>query len=312
MRGPAALRVWTAGPLVGAIGLRGALRLPTGRVEVRMLLSLHAGSAALRCTLEWDNRATDHRLRVRVPTGVAGVPAVAGGPFGPVTRPPVVVEIGRYPLETPVATAPAQRWVAVADAERGLAVLAPGFFEYELAGGGDLVLTLFRAVGQLSREGLATRAGHAGWPVPTPEAQCLGPDRLQLAIAPVSLVPRDAGAAVAELWEDLFLPPQARWLRQATPLAPTDVGVALEGEGLVCSAIKPAEEGDGKDLVLRCYNARDARVLGRWRLARPAVRAARVRTDEREPRDIALADGGRIVPFEAGPREVVTVLVTPT
>ena len=58
-----------------------------------------------------------------------------------------------YPLETPVRTAPAHRFVAAANGARGLAVLAPGFFEYEWTVRGDLVLTLLRAVGELSRKG---------------------------------------------------------------------------------------------------------------------------------------------------------------
>ena len=40
--------------------------------------------------------------------------------------------------ETPVVTAPAQRFVASAGSEGGLAILAPGFFEYEHDPAGDL------------------------------------------------------------------------------------------------------------------------------------------------------------------------------
>src|SRR6185295_1232363 len=97
-----------------------------------------------------------------------------------------------------------------------------GFFEYELAPNGDLRMTLVRAVGQLSRADLATRPGHAGWPMPTPDAQCQGPDRLQVAVVPVSAAELRTGSAVAELWEDVFLPPHAVWLRQATALRAPD------------------------------------------------------------------------------------------
>src|SRR5207244_1035300 len=78
-----------------------------------------------------------------------------------------------YPLETPVRTAPAHRFVAAASGPRGIALLAPGFFEYEWTPGGDLVYTLLRSVGELSRADLPTRPGHAGWPTATPLAQCL-------------------------------------------------------------------------------------------------------------------------------------------
>jgi mannosylglycerate hydrolase len=306
VRGPASVRVLARGPLVATLEVRSTLACASGQVAARLLLTLHAHSAVLRCTAELDNRATDHRLRLRVPSGVPGVPAIAGGPFGPVTRQALVADAVRYPRETPVTTAPAQRYVAVASGDRGLALLAPGFFEYELAADGDLRMTLLRCVGQLSRADLSTRPGHAGWPTPTPEAQCPGADRLQLAVVPVGAADLQAGNALPELWEDVFLPPRALWLRQATSLRPPDLDVRLEGDGLVLSAVKPAAAGG---LVLRCYNARAEPVEGHWRLGWGATRAEVVRADERGARMLTLADGGRSIPFRAGPRAIVTVLV---
>ena len=244
-----------------------------------------------------------------MPTGVPGVAAVAGSQFGAVVRPAVVVEAGRYPRETPVATAPAQRHVAVAGGPRGLVVLAPGFFEYELDPNGDLRVTLLRAIGQLSRADLSTRPGHAGWPGPTPEAQCPGPDRLQLAVVPIEAGDLRAESALPELWEDVFLPPRALWIRQATPLAPPAWDVRLEGRGLVFSAAKPPEEGDG--LVLRCWNARAERVAGAWRLGRPVARAVRLRADERADGagELAIAEGGHAVPVVVEGYGISTVRV---
>ena len=246
---------------------------------------------------------------MRLPTGVAGAPAAAGGPFGTVERAPGAPDTTNPALEAPVSTAPAQRFVAVAGGARGLALLAPGFFEYELGSEGDLRLTILRAIEQLSRADLATRPGHAGWPTATPEAQCLGRDRLQFAVAPVTSHDVEMGSVLPELWEDVFLPPQALWLRQAAPLHPVAMDARLEGAGLVFSALQPAEHGAG--LVLRCYNARTSAVEGRWRLSGPAARAVRVRADETPLAELALEDGGRAIPFRAGPREIVSVLVSP-
>jgi mannosylglycerate hydrolase len=312
MRGPVRVRVLAGGPLVGGLEVVGAVACARGRVEVRLVLSMHAASPALRCTLEYDNRATDHRLVLRLPTGVTDATGVAGGPFGQVERPAGAPGVGDASLEAPATTAPAQRFVAVAERSRGLALMAPGFFEYELTRAGDVRLTVLRAVGELSRGDLPTRPGHAGWPVPTPEAQCQGRDRLQLAIAPVTATDLATGTVLPELWEDVFLPPQAVWLRQATPLRPAELDIRLEGAGLVFSSMKPAEEGDG--LVLRCYNARPAATAGRWRLGRSAARAVRVRADESALEELSLEElslegGGRAVPFHAGPHEIVSVLV---
>ena len=307
MRGPVRVRVLAAGPLVGALEVTGAVACARGRVGIRLVLTMHAASPVLRCTLEYDNRATDHRLVLRVPSGVTERAGLAGGAFGPVERAAASPGGGDTALEAPVTTAPAQRFVAVAERSRGLALLAPGFFEYELTPAGDVRMTVLRAVGELSRGDLPTRPGHAGWPTPTPAAQCPGPGRLQFGIAPVTGADLAAGTVVPEMWEDVFLPPQALWLRQATPLRPVEEDIRLEGAGLVFSALKPAEEGDG--LVLRCYNALPAPADGRWRLGRPAARAVRVRADETEMCELPLEDEGRAIPFRAGPREIVTVHV---
>ena len=297
------------GPLVGAWELITALR--GGGVRARLTLALHAGSPLLRCTLELDNAVGDHRLRVRIPTGTEGDVVVAGGPFGAIRRERRSFDPAGYPRETPVSTAPAQRFVAAAGKPGGLAVLAPGFFEYEHEPRGDLLVTLLRCVGQLSREDLPTRPGHAGWPTATPGAQCRGQERLQLALAPVSVDLLELGAPLVELWEDAFVPPRAIWLRQATPLTPPAIDLGLEGEGLVFSSLKPVE-GEHRRIVFRCYNATGQAVEGRLLTDSPLEAVERTRADEREGERLALEVGGTAVRFTAGPHEIVTLIVIPS
>ena len=309
---PAEIAPIAPGPLVGALSVRTRLaagRSPgggEGHVAVRLVLSLHAGSPLLRCTLELENRACDHRLRLRLAGAAPGGEVEAGGPFGPVLRRPVPIEPDLYPRETPVPTAPAHRYVA--GVSGGLALLAPGFFEYEHTPGGELLVTLLRAVGHLSRGDLPTRPGHAAWPVATPLAQSLGADRMQLAVLPLEAGGNGPGA-IAAAWEDAFLPLRAVWLRQATALALPAGELALEGPDLVLSAVKPAEAGEG--IILRCWNGGNRTVQGRWRLPFAASAAARVRADEREPLPLPLDDDGRSVGFTAGPRAVVTLHIEP-
>jgi len=199
--------------------------------------------------------------------------------------------------------------VSRASGARGLALFAPGFFEYELDPQGNLIVTLLRSIGNLSRDDLGSRPGHAGWPVAIPMAQCHGIERLQLGIAPVTEAEVEGGTAVHELWEDLFLPVHGVWLRQASPLSPASIDVRLEGYGLVFSGIKPAEEEEG--LVLRCYNATARPTAGLWHFPEPVSSARRMRADERPLHDIRLGEGGRIVPFHAAAHEIVTIMVAP-
>jgi len=303
--GPIAVRRLAAGPLVAALEARWVL----GRqYAARLVVVLHADSPIVRCILHLDNGAGAHRLRARAPTGLSGGPAVAGAAFGVEARPPVTADPADFPMETPVRTAPAHRFVAAAEGKRGLAILAPGFFEYEWTPRGDLLVTLLRAVGQLSRGDLPTRPGHAGWPTPTPGAQCLGPDRIELAIVPVTAEEVERGDRLPELWEDAFLPVRGRWLRDAGPLAILGGEIVLEGPGLVLSAVKPAQNGSG--VVLRCYNATGRETAGAWRFTEGVKSAHRVRADERESQALVLEHRGRTLRFVAKPYEIVTIQIT--
>ena len=113
---------------------------------------------------------------------------------------------------------------------------------------------------------------------------------------------------VPALWEDSFVPLRGFWLRDAVDLRPQTTEVALEGPGLVLSAVKPAQAGS--PMVLRCYNATGRRVGGVWRFGEGIKSAHRVRADERSSAPLVLEARGRTLRFAADPREIVTILVT--
>jgi alpha-mannosidase len=304
--GPVKLSRRAGGPLVAA--LAGEFQVTDGVPGgARLLVQLHSDSPIVRATLEIDNHSVNHRVRARLPVGLAGIAAVAGTAFDVVER-PAIVDGGDYPRETPVRTAPAQRFVAAARGNRGLAVFAPAFFEYEWTAQGDFVITLLRAIGDLSRDDLPLRPGHAAWPTPIPAAQCLGTTRIELAIAPVSATDLQRGDVVPRLWEDAFLPISGLWLRDAVRVAAPPIDIALEGAGLVFSALKPAQVGS--PMVLRCYNATDRKTAGAWRFGEGIKTAHRVRVDEREATALVLEQRGRIVRFNAEPHEIVSILIT--
>ena len=307
-RGPIAVRRLAGGPLVAALEARWEV---VRGVDARLVVQLFADSPIVRVTLDVDNRNRYHRLRARLMTGLGGVPATAGAPFGAVERPAVNASPdGAQPArETPVRTAPAHRFVAAAHGPRGLAVLAPACFEYECTARGDLLVTLLRAIGDLSRGDLPTRPGHAGWPTAIPAAQSIGSSRIDLAIVPVSAGDIERGDVLPQLWEDAFLPLHGLWLRDAAaPLTITPVSIALEGSGLVYTALKPAQIGS--PTVLRCYNATSRKAAGAWRFANGVKTAHRVRADEREAVALVLEQRGNIVRFVAEPHEIVSILVT--
>ncbi|HEX7025086.1 MAG TPA: glycoside hydrolase family 38 C-terminal domain-containing protein, partial [Gemmatimonadales bacterium] len=209
---PLSQTVAAQGPLVGAIETRWTMRSAgEGEIGVRQLAVLHADSPIIRIRLDLDHHATGHRLRARFPVG-AGEAATAGTALGTVRRgerPPIDRE---SPVERPTATDPAHRFVRSGHGPRGLAILAPGFFEYEWSGDRSLTVTLLRAVGSLSRNDLVERPGHAAWPEATPEAEEPGRHTIWLGIAPLQKSSEEDSAILERIWEEFALPIQSMFL----------------------------------------------------------------------------------------------------
>jgi alpha-mannosidase len=295
--------VWP-GPLSAAIARPFTLGR---RVRGTMFVRVDAGPRLIRLTVEGVNLAGQHRVRMRIPVGSATA-SIADMAFGPVIRPRREVDPNTYPMEHPVPTAPMHRYVSAGQ----WTVFARGLHEYELTPDGTLVVTLLRAVGDLSLGSLRARPGHAGWPTPTPGAQQLGPFRAELAIAPLALTP-SAGVAA---WDDLersaeaFHAPLAGYMcRAGIGVPPVVAGPRLEGAGLAFSTLKPRDDGNG--VVLRCVNLTHRTRTGRWVWSTPISRAYRARLDETVEAELQLDRDRRTVSFDAGPRQIVTVIIEP-
>lgn len=299
-------RVLYEGPIVGAVEQVWRLAARDEGVEARLRIVLDAGADFLRFGVLGDNGARDHRLRLVVRTDVTRGRTVADAAFGPVERSSVKVSAGEARMERPVTTAPLHRYVTLFGAKRGATLFADGCTEYETRED-TIAVTLLRSVGELSRNDLPERPGHAGWPASTPEAQCVGLFQAEFGMllhGPRSVAVVDEIERVAD---EVLFPLTGGTLRSALHAPePTD-GVALHGQGLAISCVKESE--DGNALVLRCVNLVDKRVRGEWRLGgtRGIAEAHRARLDETpiEP----LAHAPSTVRFIAAPREVVTILV---
>jgi alpha-mannosidase len=302
--------VEAAGPLVSALSWRAELRCgegetsATGTVRAESRIEVVGDASAIRYRIALDNQARNHRLRLRLPTGIRKAAVLAGAQFGSIAR--AAVKIAKAKGEWPVATAPAHRWVAAAKQGRGLALFAPGFFEYEWTAEGDLLVTLLRAVGELSRGDLPSRPGHAGWPTATPLAQCLGTETIELGVAPIRETDLAHPERLERIWEDLFVPPVARWIRESTalPVEPSPT-IDLEGDGLVFSSCTGGDQPG--ELVLRCFNQASTLVEGAWRFSVPIVRVRRVRADGTILENLPTDDGDpNRVRFPAGKKEILT------
>jgi alpha-mannosidase len=201
----ARVRSLAEGPLVGALAVEWMVApAGGGQVNGRTVVSLHADESRVGVRIEFDNWASDHRLRLRFPATI-GQEHLAGAPLGTERRSPGRLDRS-WLEEATLPTAPASGSIESADPARPFRLELEGTVEYQVTARGDLLVTLLRAVGELSRSDNRARRGHAGWPTPTPEAQ--EPGRHEIDLVLVTGADLDRGPRRLPLsW---FIPPCAR------------------------------------------------------------------------------------------------------
>ncbi len=257
---PGSVRVAARGPVAAELEVALVFPVPrrlsddrqrrVGRVDlpVRTRIRLAAGIDRVELTMTIDNRARDHRLRVRFDAAGATDRTLvrAEGHFGIVRRTARLRWRGSGWTEPPALTAHTAGLVAAGH----VAVIGRGLPEYEAVptrDGLELALTLLRSVGWLSRDDLATRPGHAGPPVPTPDAQVQGETSFEYALL----------VGVSEATDGALLRASADY-RSPVVLGPPGVDevppIRVEGD-VVIAALKLAE--DGRGVILRAFNADD-------------------------------------------------------
>ncbi|MDQ6828170.1 MAG: hypothetical protein M3081_04830 [Gemmatimonadota bacterium] len=294
------------GPLRATIELAWHVEVAgSAPLELNAALSLDAGAELVRIRAWGDNSARDHRLRIRFAAGIANGAVHADAMFGPIERKPITVSQAAAAIESPPRTAPMHRYLTVSNADRGITLFSDGLAEYEATENGAIAVTILRAVGELSRNDIAERPGHAGWPVPTPGAQSLGPWDASFAIMLHGPRTSDVIDQIERAADDALLPLEATTLRSAFAVYEPSPGIELVGAGLAFSALK--ESDDGEWVVARCVNLTDGQVRGRWRIGAPISEGRLARLDETAGDALPIVDNE--IAFDAAPRAVVTVLV---
>nr|WP_055507319.1 glycoside hydrolase family 38 C-terminal domain-containing protein [Nonomuraea pusilla] len=275
-----------SGPLVAALdvrrtyhwpaagdGVEGTPELPAARrtarteeIVVDTRVELRAGEPFARLLVTFDNRCSDHRVRLHVPLPERADVSHAEGQFAVVTR-GLNAEGGCG--ETPLPTFPASAWVAAG----GVAVLLEHVTEYELADDGrELALTLLRCVGYLSRNRNALRPEPAGPQLPTPAAQSRGVRTVSLALMPYAPPEPGNWAAVLEAAEtfrhDLLAVPGLG--PRDLPLPPEAAGLSVRGDGVTMTSLRMRDDRTELRLVAMTGTPTEAVVEGRFTAARHA------------------------------------------
>jgi alpha-mannosidase/mannosylglycerate hydrolase len=258
----------------------GALQVPlelaAGRADrssrrtalpVSLELRLSPGLDRVDVALRVENTARDHRLRLLFGAPFAARRFEAESAFEIAERPiaPAPDSFGSpRPAERPIGAVPQRSFATLEGAgDLALTVANRGVAEVEAVPLGEdaaaLALTVFRAVGWLSRPDLALRPGPAGPALATPGAQVPG---RHVAEASLRLHRRGDVRRIAEAHGFAF-PPLAFPCGEggSGPLRDGVRLLAVDDPEIVVSAIEPRGGGDAEVRLLNASGAaREARV----------------------------------------------------
>jgi hypothetical protein len=263
-----------AGPVRGELAIARTYRWQGTSVDVTTFVELRAGEPFVRLRVSFDNPCRDHRLRFHVPLAERAEVSAAEGQFAVVER---GLEAEGGFGEVPLPTYPARGFVDAG----GVAVLLDHVMEYELVEGRELVLTLLRSVGLISRRANRFREHNAGPELPVPAAQLLGRRQVGFALFPHEGSWQEAGVLTQmEHYQHPFLTAPGSG---DSPSAAEACGLELRGDGVVLSAL--ARRG----------NQLEARVV----------------CECPEPCSAQLVFQGRELALDLGPWEIRTLLLPP-
>lgn len=178
-------------------------------VDFKIILSLAADSSILDGQLIIDNQALDHRLRLKINTGIKSSKAWAQiqGGFRSTTNLPIADNWQDEFVEKPVNLYNFDKVVGMYESKQGLFLLSGGMKEYELLDQGFAV-TLLATTGQLGKPNLLWRPGRASGDTtsvghqmtPTPLAEEIGSNHFVFGLVAVEDLDENQLALTAENW----------------------------------------------------------------------------------------------------------------
>jgi mannosylglycerate hydrolase len=304
--GPAEATLKVSGKMMLPVGLKSDRKSRAEKMiecSIESEVKLFSEIQRIQFKTKFDNKASDHRLRVEFPTAIIKTDYVfADGHFDVVKRSINVPDSEGW-KEKAYKTAHNSGFIDINDGEYGLAVLNQGLPEYEIIPENNTIaLTLLRCVGWLSRGDLEYKKGNAGFSFATPEAQCLGENTFSYA-----LIPHQGS------WDDARISQKTKQYK--TKILTQQLGnqqgnmpsnfsfIQLEGKYLEISAIKKNEFED--KLVFRIYNPTDRETTGEIKLGFNIHKVYLGRLDESYREELPYNNGVEIV---LKPKEIKTII----
>lgn len=318
------LRIMDNSPLRGVIRMRQVFRLPKSLtpdmsarseestdVVITTDVILRKGARHVEYKTTIDNTACDHRLRIAFPTDTQTDQGYAGQPFDVVRRPVQPEDVNKIQLdemEPWYGWQPMHDFCGIADETRGATIAADGVLEYEILPMRNTIgLTLIRATDRLHVGVLAT-----GSKFKLPKAQLLGKNTFRYAFIPhgadygealgeVSKFRHPCYTAQKDFLEEESMPD---YVAPQPDLEPQGGFIQVDG-GVITSAIKPAEDGNG--FILRMYNPLEKEVQARVSVLEPfaLAGASLTRMDECDQQQLETENGAFALHF--APKQIQSV-----
>ncbi|MBD3409265.1 MAG: hypothetical protein GF419_03585 [Ignavibacteriales bacterium] len=271
-------------------------------IDVTTRLTLRAGAKRLDLSIDVENRAESHRLRVLFPTGVAAEHSHGEGQFDVVARPIERIDASGW-VEQPMYDYPLHHFVDLSDGERGAAIIVDGLKEYEAFDDDErtVAITLLRGfenvVAPSSTRNYADEKG----------SQCLGSRSFRMAFYPHRGDWREGEAYAEALAHNN--PIRAAQLGTTSGEIQTPVSfLDLQPRDFVFSALKRPENGEPNAYVLRAYNPTNERVVGRATFRFP-IESAEETTIEEIAKRPASVENKRELVIDAPPKKIKTYLI---
>ncbi len=298
----------------------------SGRLDVDITLTLRRGDSTLGVVIRVENSCIRHRLRVRIPTGIAADENYAGQPFDVLVRP----KVSSYRQDS---THPNTDFCGIdaPDGSHGFAVLQEGLYEYEHMTGeedGTLALTLLRSVCRITGDFAHEKTMAEGWKT---DATCLGTNIFRMALYPYS-GDRETAAVAAHAQQFMAMPTAfcrsvdpdkftggrpfvqgtklsaifRRPLPHADRVIPRDARLfSWDTDSMILSAVKGAEAADGS-IIVRLYNSTSGPLDFAFTSRKRLCRASETDLCEQEKRAVPVLSGHRLE-LHAAPKEILTL-----
>ena len=253
-------------------------------------VTLAKGERSLKVKTTIDNNAMDHRLRLRLPTGIAGKSYFASQPFCIISRATDErVDTANW-KEYGVIEKNTTGIVAKYNEKGGFAFVSDyGLHECGVSGDGNIDITLFRAFCQT----VGTRGEPDG-------------ELLQKMTFSYTLLPLDADTPLSTLAraQDIAAAGLASYTVGGNAAAAYRPMLAVDGDAFVYSTATPLSDG----IEVRLYNCSDAHACGTLTVPDGFTAAEMVELDGRHIAPLSIEDGK--VALSAPAWRIVTVKFT--